>query len=80
MCLCVCVCLCVSIIEIQTFGPISMKLGTVEDHDLGVVFLKKCGLWLASHGQKTSTGQTVRYLEKFIKQKLWGTPDIEGAC
>ncbi len=78
--MCVCVCVCVSIIEIQTIGLNSMRLGTVEDHDLGVVFLKKRGLWLDSHGQKTSTGQTVHFVEKFIKQKLWGTPDIEGVC
>jgi len=26
-------------IEIQTIGPISMRFGIVEDHDLGIVFM-----------------------------------------
>jgi hypothetical protein len=34
--MCVCVCVCVSALEIQTNGPISMK---VENHDPGMVFV-----------------------------------------
>ncbi len=34
-----CVCVCVFTIEIQTIGPISMKSGTVEDDDPGMVFV-----------------------------------------
>ncbi len=32
-------CECVLAIEIQTIGPISMKFGTVEDHDPGMFFV-----------------------------------------
>jgi hypothetical protein len=43
VCECVCVgvlmCVCVSAVEIQTIGPISMKLGTAEDDGLGMVFM-----------------------------------------
>ncbi len=30
---------CVSAVEIQTIGPISIKFGTVEDHELGMIFV-----------------------------------------
>jgi hypothetical protein len=42
---------CVFAIEIQTIGPISMKFGTIEYHDPGMVFVYvriKYGLMLAS--------------------------------
>jgi hypothetical protein len=29
----------ISAVEIQTIGPISMKFGTVEDHDSGMAFV-----------------------------------------
>jgi hypothetical protein len=59
-----------------------LKFGTPEENDQGVVFVygrKFSGLSLTSTDQKTSPGQKVYFTEKFIEQKLWGTPDI-GWC
>jgi hypothetical protein len=39
VCVRVCVCVCVAAIEIQTIGPVSMKFGTLEDHDPVMVFM-----------------------------------------
>jgi len=39
VCECACMCVCVSAMEIQTIGTISMKFGTVEDQEPGMVFL-----------------------------------------
>ncbi len=36
---CVCACVYESAIEIQTIGPISMKFGTIEDHDYVMFFV-----------------------------------------
>jgi hypothetical protein len=35
--------MCISAIEIQTIGPISIKFGTVEDHNLKMVFMYVIG-------------------------------------
>ncbi len=61
-------CVCISTTEIQTIGPISMKIGAVEDYEPGMAFVyvwKKSGLGLASGSQKTSPGQTV-HLKKYF--------------
>ncbi len=59
-CECVCVCgvVCLFAIEFQTMGPISMKFGTVEDHDLGMeewflyMFVKNLASGWPSKAQK----------------------------
>jgi hypothetical protein len=72
VCVCVsmCVYVCVSAKEIQTIGPILMKFVTVEDHNLGMVFVyvwKKSGLRLAPWGWKATPGQTMHFTENVIK-------------
>jgi hypothetical protein len=67
-----CVCVCISAIEIQTIVPISMKFGTDEDHDLGIVFMyfRKNPALADLTRTKNFPGQTVHFKENLFLQTL----------